>query len=64
MKTGLKFNDKKDREFSLSFFLFYKVIFFAYAKSDISLAGSYIARLCLAVIFYSPKADRVYFLLG
>jgi len=38
----------------LSFFLLYKVIFFADAKSDISLTGSDIARLYLTVIFYSP----------
>ena len=35
-----------------------KVIFFADAKSDISLTGSDIARLRLAVIFYSPKNSR------
>jgi hypothetical protein len=34
------------------------VIFFAIAKSDISLTGSDIARLCLAVIFYSPYNSR------
>ena len=38
------------------FLLVLKVIFFADAKSDISLTGSDIARLRLAVIFYSPKA--------
>ena len=38
----------------LSFFLLYKVIFFADAKSDISLAGSDNARQSLAMIFYSP----------
>ena len=37
------------------FLLVLKVIFFADAKSDISLTGSDIARLRLAVIFYSPK---------
>jgi len=40
--------------FSL-FLLVLKMIFFANAKSDISLRGSDIARQCLAVIFYSPK---------
>jgi len=34
------------------------VIFFANAKSDISLTGSDIARLCLTVIFYSPLNSR------
>ena len=43
--------------FSL-FLLVLKVIFFADAKSDISLTGSDIARLRLAVIFYSPKNSR------
>ena len=38
----------------LSFFCLHEVIFFAKTKSDISLAGSYIARARLAVIFYSP----------
>ena len=40
------------------FLLVLKVIFFADAKSDISLTGSDIARLRLAVIFYSPKNSR------
>ena len=40
------------------FLLVLKVIFFADAKSYISLTGSDIARLRLAVIFYSPKNSR------
>ena len=42
-----------------SFFLLYKVIFFAGAKSDISLAGSDIARLYLAVIELRDTPLRV-----
>ena len=42
----------------LSFSVGIIVIFFADAKSDISLTGSDIARLRLAVIFYSPKNSR------
>ena len=38
---------------ALSFSAFL-VIFFAFAKSDIALAGSDIVRLRLTVIFYSP----------
>ncbi len=40
------------------FLLVLKVIFFADAKSDISLTGSDIARQSLAVIFYSLKSSR------
>ena len=40
------------------FLLVLKVIFFADAKSDISLTGSDIARQSLAVIFYSLKNSR------
>ena len=39
----------------LSFSVSKKVIFFADAKSDISLTENDLARLHLAVIFYSPK---------
>ncbi|MBQ7290225.1 MAG: hypothetical protein IJW76_00680 [Clostridia bacterium] len=42
----------------LSFSVGIIVVFFADAKSDISLTGSDIARLRLAVIFYSPKNSR------
>ena len=43
---------------ALSFLLYMRVIFFAFAKSDISLAGSDIVRLRLTVIFYSPKSSQ------
>ena len=54
----LTYRQKEQRFIAESSLFGILVVFFADAKSDISLTGSDIARLRLAVVFYSPKNSR------